>query len=138
MTGSGAGGPAIVRGMWDRINAEGRPAMLELFAPGYRRHSGGATMSLEEFAEEVEERRRAFPDLATTVQDVIAEGERVVYRWETTGTQLHPYLGVPPTGRLVVARGITISRLQDGRIAEDWASWDKASVLHALGVIPLL
>jgi predicted ester cyclase len=46
-------------------------------------------------------------------------------------------MGVPPTHKRITATGITISRLEGGRIVEEWASWNKVSVLHTLGIIPI-
>jgi predicted ester cyclase len=46
-------------------------------------------------------------------------------------------MGVPPTHKRVTAEGLTISRFSDGRIAEEWASWNKVAVLHRLGIFPI-
>jgi predicted ester cyclase len=78
-----------------------------------------------------------FPDLKRIQYDVIAEGDRVAYRWEATGTHLGEYMGVRPTGQPVVARGMVMVRFENGLIAEEWASWNRASLLHDLGIIPL-
>jgi steroid delta-isomerase-like uncharacterized protein len=113
------------------------PAFDAVLSPDYVRHSGETTMSREEFAATVDELMAAFPDLTMTIADAIEQGDRVAYRWESAGTHTGPYLGIPATNRRVVARGMTISRFADGRIAEDWTSWDKASVLESLGIIQL-
>lgn len=108
------------------------------FADDYVRHSEEGTMSRDDFRNALLALHTAFPDLRTRIQDVLEEGNRVAYRWQAVGTHKAPYLGAPPTNRVIEARGITITTFgEDGRIIEEWASWNKVSVLHALGVIPL-
>lgn len=112
--------------------------MPEFFADSYRRHSEEGEFSRDDFAAALAELHAGFPDIHSVVHDVLSEGHRVAYRWTATGTHLGPYLGVPPTRRQIVAAGITISLLRlDGLITEDWSSWNRASVLHSLGIIPL-
>jgi steroid delta-isomerase-like uncharacterized protein len=61
-----------------------------------------------------------FPDARVTVEEQIAEGEKVVDRWTATGTHTGDLMGIPPTGRRIEISGITISRFSGGKIAEDW------------------
>ncbi|MGP3932098.1 ester cyclase [Nonomuraea sp. KM88] len=79
---------------------------------------------------------RAFPDLHVEVEDVIAEGDRVVTRNTVTGTHRGEYMGVAPTGKSVTYNEIIIARFADGRIAETWAVVDILSVMRQLGAIP--
>jgi steroid delta-isomerase-like uncharacterized protein len=79
---------------------------------------------------------RAFPDLHVTVEDVIAEGDKVVGRNSVTGTHQGEYMGLPPTGRSVVYDEIFIVRFADGRIAETWGVVDVLSQMKQLGAIP--
>jgi steroid delta-isomerase-like uncharacterized protein len=78
---------------------------------------------------------RAFPDLHITVEDMIAEGDRLVSRQTVTGTHRGEYLGVPPTGRTVTYDEIFILSFADGRIAETWGVVDVAAQLKQLGLI---
>ncbi|WP_181958026.1 ester cyclase [Nonomuraea mesophila] len=80
--------------------------------------------------------RRAFPDLHIEIEDVIAEGDRVVTRNTVTGTHRGEYMGVPPTGRTITYKEILIARFTDGRVAETWAVVDVMSQLRQLGVLP--
>ncbi|MFC7766345.1 ester cyclase [Leucobacter soli] len=93
--------------------------------------------TLEDFKRILNGLHSGFPDLRSEVVDIVEEGDRVAYRWVSTGTHLGDYLGAPPTGRTVTASGITISRFENGRIVEDWASWNEVSVLHSIGVLPI-
>ena len=65
---------------------------------------------------------RAFPDLQTTVEDLIAEGDKVVERETVTGTRQGEYKGLPPTGRAVAYNDIFVMRLVNGQIAEIWGA----------------
>lgn len=77
-----------------------------------------------------------FPDLQVTVEDVIAEGDRVVGRNTVRGTHEGEYLGVAPTGKVITWNEIIICRLVDGRIAETWAVVDVAAQMRQLGITP--
>jgi steroid delta-isomerase-like uncharacterized protein len=79
---------------------------------------------------------RAFPDLHVAVEDVIAEGDKVVYRNTVTGTHQGEYLGVPPTGKSITYNEIFIVRFAGGRIAEIWGVVDVLSQMRQLGAIP--
>ncbi len=79
---------------------------------------------------------RAFPDLHVTVEDVVAEGDKVVARNTVTGTQQGEYMGLPPTGKSVRYNEIFIGRFVNGRIAETWGVVDVLSQMRQLGAIP--
>ena len=72
--------------------------------------------------------RAAMPDLTFTVDQQLAEGDRVVTAWAATGTHTGDLMGVPGTGRLVTMAGVDIERFEDGRIVEVWALWDAFGV----------
>ena len=78
---------------------------------------------------------RAFPDLHVAVEDVIAEGDKVVSRNSVTGTHEGEYMGLAPTGRRVAYDEIFIVRFADGRIAETWGVVDVLSQMKQLGAI---
>jgi predicted ester cyclase len=75
---------------------------------------------------------RAFPDIQVTTEDVVAEGDKVVYRNTVTGTHLGEYRGMPPTGRSVTYGEIFIIRFADGLIAEIWGVVDVFAQLKQL------
>jgi hypothetical protein len=78
----------------------------------------------------------AFPDLHISIEDVIAEGDRVVCRERITGAHRGDYMGLPATGKQVAYNEITIGRFADGRIVETWGVVDLLSLLKQLGAIP--
>jgi steroid delta-isomerase-like uncharacterized protein len=71
-----------------------------------------------------------------TVDDVIAEGDRVVVRWTNAGTHVGEFAGMPPSGRTFVIAGIDIYRVADGRLAEHWHVVDQLAMLTQLGALP--
>ena len=80
--------------------------------------------------------RAAFADLRVTIEDLVAEGDKVVKRFTLRGTHTGAFEGLPPTGKQIMLDGITIVRLADGKIQEIWEAYDMLGVLQQLGVIP--
>ena len=79
----------------------------------------------------------AFPDINISVEDVIAEGDKVVSRYTIRGThQGQTEEFGPPTGRQMELEGITIHRFEDGNIVEEWERYDNLSALQQLGIAP--
>jgi len=72
----------------------------------------------------------AFPDLHFTFEDLIAEGDKVVVRWTSRGTQQGELMGIPPTGKQFSATGIEIYRLEGGKIVEHWLESDNLGMLQ--------
>jgi steroid delta-isomerase-like uncharacterized protein len=80
--------------------------------------------------------RRAYPDLHVTIEDLVAEGDKVVSRNTVTGTHGGEYMGLPATGRSVTYNEIFIFRFKGGRLAETWGVVDVLSQMRQLGAIP--
>lgn len=84
--------------------------------------------------------RHAFPDVTLTVEEMIAEEDKVVTRWTIHGTHtgdlLTPYGRVSPTGKHVTYTGITINRLADGKIVDDRFEGDVLGLLQQVGALP--
>ena len=78
----------------------------------------------------------AFPDLERTVEDIFAADDKVVLRWSARGTHDGDFNGLPPTGIRATSSGITIFRIDDGRIVEEWAETDMLGLLQQVGAIP--
>jgi steroid delta-isomerase-like uncharacterized protein len=79
---------------------------------------------------------RAFPDMQITVEDALADGDRVVRRVSWTGTHQGLFLGIAPTGRRVRGEGTVILRIADGTIAEEWECSNLLGLLQQLGAVP--
>ena len=80
--------------------------------------------------------RAGFPDWVETVEDVIAEGDRVVIRVVGQGSHEDEFQGIPPNGTRVIATGVGIGRIANGQIAETWAAYDALGLMRQLGAIP--
>jgi steroid delta-isomerase-like uncharacterized protein len=92
----------------------------------------GAQLAKEVFAR----LHRAYPDLHITIEDLIEEGDKVVFRNTVTGTHQGEHMGIPPTGKSVTYNEIFIARFAGGRIAETWGVVDVLSQMRQLGAIP--
>lgn len=80
--------------------------------------------------------RTAFPDLHFTIEEQIAEGNKVVTRWTATATHKGEYLGIKPTGKRTTVSGILISTIENGKIVNDVEAWDALGLLTQLGALP--
>ena len=80
--------------------------------------------------------RAAFTDLHFTIEDQVAEGDRVVTRWRATGTHDGEFQGIPPTGYSVRITGIDIDRFAGGKVVECWPEANELGLLQQLGVLP--
>jgi steroid delta-isomerase-like uncharacterized protein len=105
----------------------------EVYAPSYRGHFNGEDKAM--LKQRIEMTRLAFPDLQVSVDDQLAEGDKVVTRWTARGTHQGTYLGVPATGKKMEQTGITIIRVSDGKIVEEWGRGDDVGVLRQLGLL---
>lgn len=80
--------------------------------------------------------RGAFPDLRLTIEDSLADRDRVVHRWSMTGTQQGQLMGLPATNKRMTWTGTTIVRMDNGQIVERWANVDVLAILQQMGVVP--
>jgi steroid delta-isomerase-like uncharacterized protein len=80
--------------------------------------------------------RGAFTNAHISVEDQLAEGDRVVTRWTGSGTHQGEFMGVAPTGNQVTITGITINRVSEAKIAESWSNYDALGMMQQIGAIP--
>lgn len=78
----------------------------------------------------------AFPDFKATIEQLIAEGDKVVLFMTWTGTQAGEFMGIPPTGKRISIGVIDIIRVVDGKFVEHWGIMDSAKMMQQLGAIP--
>ncbi len=115
------------------VNCGNTKLLPELVAPGHVRHSpDGDLYGPEGIRIELQEWRTGFPDLVLAVEDLIAEGDRVVSRFVLRGTHRGAFLAVPATGQRVEVAGIGVDRVHEGRLAESWVSFDGLGLLRQL------
>jgi predicted ester cyclase len=113
----------------------------ELYAPHYVDHvargpEASRVVGPEGIKQAVTEFRRGFPDLRYTVEEEMAERDLVLARFSARGTNTGPFLGAPPTGRVVSYTGFDLNRIVDGKIVESWVNYDALGLLQQLGRIP--
>jgi steroid delta-isomerase-like uncharacterized protein len=133
---------ALVRRAYDELANEGNLAVAdETFAPNFVRHDLAAAQDVvgpEGVKQFIAAFRGAFPDLRFTIEDMVAEGDKVAVRSTFRGTHKGQYQGIAPTGKQVTFAGINIYRAAGGRVTEAWALADGLGLMQQLGVIPAM
>ncbi len=129
---------ALVRRYVEEVINQGNVAAIDDFnPPTYVNHLPGSppldVAGVKQFVTMV---RTAFPDMHQTIEDLIAEGDKVVQRATLRGTHQGEFQGIPPTGKPVSVTLMNISRIADDKIVEDWVNFDQLGMLQQLGVIP--
>ncbi len=127
---------ALARHSWELL--ENQDILEEAYAADLVWHEPDQDVrGLEEAKQFVGMYKTAFPDLHATVEDVIAEGDKVVTRWTVRGTHQGEIEEFgPPTGRQIEIEGITIHRIEGGKIVEEWERYDILSIMQQLGLAP--
>jgi steroid delta-isomerase-like uncharacterized protein len=131
------------RAVLDRLNDEVLrqrkvDVLDELLADDFVEHDPppGVAGDREGFKDLMRTVHQAFDDQVHTVYDQIAEGDRVVERWDMTATHVGDWMGIAPTGKRITLSGIDISRLENGRMVEHWMQIDLLGLFEQLGAIP--
>lgn len=135
---------------WDELNrqiqsAEDQAAFIEkdtreiiskVFAPECILHYPQGDVGYEDFIKTNIALLSAFRDISYSVEDMVAEGDRVVVRYSMRGTHQAPFMGIPATGKVVKGGGIMICQLAGGKIVEVWGMVDNQGMMQQLGVVP--
>lgn len=109
----------------------------EVCASEYVLHdSSTSVQGLEAMKQFVSMYLAAFPDGHFTIEDQIAEGDKIVTCWTFRGTHKGELQGIPPTGKQVIVTGISMDRVADGKAVEAWSNFDALGMLKQLGVLP--
>lgn len=126
----------LVRALYEEcINTGALEKLDRYIADEYAGARGGTGPS--GYAATVLPLRQGFPDIRFTVEDLVAEADRVAVRWTWTGTHTGTFNGIPPTGKTVKNDGTVVYRLKDGRIVSSWLQVDRLGVLQQLGLVPV-
>lgn len=137
---SGVENKAAARRMFEEVWSQGRfEALDELVAPEFQVHVAGRPEPIrgpKAFEQFVRSFREGLPDLTLSVEDQVAEGDRVVTRWSGRGTHEGDLMGIPATGKELTFDGIVIARLANGTIKESWGVFDALGMLQQVGVAP--
>ena len=127
---------ALARRSWEA--PDNLDILDEVYAPDFVWHDPDQDIRGHEEARQfITMYKTAFPDLSATVEDEIAEGDKAVSRWTIRGThQGETEEFGPATGKQMELEGITIHRIEGGKIAEEWNSYDNLSAMQQLGLAP--
>ena len=131
---------AVVRRMVEEIFNRGNMSLVDEFlAPDFIEREElppGIPPGREAVKQLTMMLRSAFPDFKATIDDMIAEGDKVVIRQTWSGTQKGEWMGVPPTGKRVSIGVIDIIRIAGGKFVEHWGQMDSMGMMQQLGAIP--
>jgi predicted ester cyclase len=130
---------AVVRRFYEEVvNQKKRAVLDEVFDPNLVDHFAppGTPGGLEGARHTFDMFLTAFPDLHFTVEDLIAEGDKVVARFTGSGTQQGAYMNIPPTGKQMTATVIDMFRIAGSKFVEHWLEFDALGMMQQLGVIP--
>ena len=132
---------ALARRSWEVV-AQGsldtlEDALAEVYADDFILHeAGGVFVGIQGLAQFVSMIRSALPDLRIMIEDDRSEGDKVVTRWIAQGTHQGELMGAAPTGNQVTATGITIHRVEEDKIVEEWSNWDALGMMQQIGAVP--
>ena len=125
------------------MSAEENKALVRREQEELWNHTGDLEAAEELFAggqadaakQEAADFRRGFPDVISTVEDLIAEGDKVVARWRSRATHRGDYMGIPASGKEVEFTGISIYRIEGNKIAESWSVEDQFGLMRQIGAV---
>jgi steroid delta-isomerase-like uncharacterized protein len=128
----------LARRSWEIVSERNPDLIEEFYPPDLVWHEPDQDIrGYEEARQFVSTFFDAFPDMNITVEDAIAEGEQAVTRYTIRGTHRGETEEFgPPTGRQMELEGITIHRIEDGKIVEEWSRYDNLSAMQQLGLVP--
>ena len=128
---------AIARQAFEEILSRGRFELAEqLYAKDFINHGIHHDASLEEDQAALKGWHQAFSDIAIVPEKLIAEGDLVTIYWIARGTNTGTGNGLPATGKKAELAGITIWRIVDAKIKEEWSAFDQLSMMQQLGLLP--
>jgi steroid delta-isomerase-like uncharacterized protein len=128
---------AIARRAFEEILSGGRFELAEqLYAKDFVNHGVHRNATLEEDQASLKGWHQAFSDITIVPEKLIAEGDLVTIYWIARGTNTGTGNGLPATGKKAELAGITIWRIVDGKIKEEWSAFDQLSMMQQLGLLP--
>src|SRR5215204_6030446 len=127
-----------------KMSAEENKAVVRREQEVLWNHTGDLDAAEELFAagqaeaakQEAASFRQGFPDVISTIEDLIAEGDKVVARWRSRATHQGDYMGIAPSGKEVEFTGISVYRIEGNKIAESWTVEDELGLMRQIGAFP--
>jgi len=127
---------ALMHRFFEEANKGNLAVIDELCAHGYVYHGATGDMTREQFKQYAAGLLAAFPDLDGSIDDTIAEGDKVAARYTILGTHQGAFRGIAPTGKRITISGIELDRFAGGKFVETWIISDTLGMMQQLGVIP--
>ena len=132
---------SIIRRWVEQGWNQGKVAVVdELYAADVVQHDPSSPVSVnsaDALKQYVAGFRSAMPDLQFSIDDLLAEGDKVLWRFTSRGTHNGPLMGIPATGRSANVTGMVLFRLANNKIVEVWVNFDTLGMLQQIGVIPM-
>jgi predicted ester cyclase len=127
-----------------KMSAEANKAVVRREQEELWNHTGDLDAAEDLFAagqaeaakQEAADFRQGFPDVVSTIEDLVAEGDKVVARWRSRATHRGDYMGIPQTGNEVEFTGISVYRIEEGKIVQSWTVEDQFGLMQQIGAIP--
>lgn len=137
-----AANKAIVQRLYEEVwNRRKLEIIKEIISPSHALQApniSGSSIGPEAYKRNVLFFLAGFPDLRWTIEDTIAEKDKVVACWSISGTHKGDYMGIPATNKKVSVEGITIHNVAGGKIMDSYSNWDVLGMMQQLGVVPPL
>jgi predicted ester cyclase len=127
----------MVRRVYDLCTQKDLVTLFEFYNPGYIEHTRKGDVLLEQVKKTTSVFFTAFPDSSFTVDNMVAEGDKVAYQVTIKGTHKGPYMGIAPTGNKIEMIDTSIKRIINDKFAESWGTLDIMSLMKQLGVIQM-
>jgi len=126
----------VLRRVIEEVFDQGNYDLLDtLLAPNFQEHQFGLQKTLDGLKQDIQHLRAAFPDIRHTIEDVVADGDKVWMRMTARGTNTGPFIG-PPTGKAMTITVIDVCRFENGKIVEHWGVPDQFALMAQLGLLP--
>jgi steroid delta-isomerase-like uncharacterized protein len=133
---------AIIRRLYDEVWNERKVEVIkEIISPSHALHGptfSGSSIGPEAYKRQVLLFLAGYPDLHWTIEDTIAENDKVVACWTISGTHRGEYMEIPATNKKVSIDGITIHHIAGGKIMDSYSNWDVLGMMQQLGVVSAL
>lgn len=132
---------AIVRRLYEEAwNKRKLEVINEIISPSHGLHVPtipGSSVGPEAYKREVLRFLKGYSDLHWTIEDLVAEKDKVVACWTISGTHKGEYMGIPATNKKVSVDGMTIHHITNGKIMDSYSNWDALGMMQQLGVVPV-
>lgn len=127
----------IVRNLYENILNDRKYELLEnIISPDYQGISSSKEKGAKSFLQAVQDVITAFPEIKWEIQDMMADRDKVILRWNWTASNTQPFRKMPATNKTITNNAIVIYQLKDGKITNTWIQGDQLSFLMQMGLIP--